>query len=598
MARLRVIAIMLVLISLLFEPGLSAKPAKKKYSPRRVRTRYAAVKKEKPKPPDPALAWKECGELCLSRMFNNDTGTLRISPVTGNIRDVAVQGEYVYLLVKNFNLITDAIFTIRKGSGRIESIWGIGRQEAEGITCDGQNLWIISRSEKYFIRKLTLSGRGAGDIAVRALPEGDIRGLACAGDNMVFCARSGDESVLYMFNRQSRVLKKLCAYRGLIGGVAFYQGSIIAQINEFDTYSNHWLLLINPEGELKKKLSFVNNEVAAMNSDGKRLYLLEKRPAGAGALVSPVAVMADGNMVLAAPRVQRIEITFPVTGRNQNLFNADLWIPYPMNRRFQNVRNVAIEPPPREITSDRFGNRWARVRWERASGSVRAVMKFDIITAAVAYTIERDRILNTGDIPAEVRKSFLGETGVFDISNYVIKSHCTRIDTGGPGLARILAIRDYVNGAIRFTGYGDRWAKASDYLFRGRGDAYGQTVGFAAISRYLGIPARAAGGLLLDGAPKEKESDYSMTWNQVFLPGSGWIDIGIGRDYGHGREQFASRPNRFFITLEGDFDTIDYANVFTETEWARACRWSSVDRNRQADVAPGAIQIRVHDLKE
>ncbi len=595
MARSRVLLILFILVSLFLDQGLLSKPAKKQ-RPRYSRPRYVKVRQEKPKPPDPALEWKECGDLCIRQLFNNDIASVRINPITGNIRDIAVQGEYIYLLVKNFNLITDAVFTIRRGSGRIESIWGIGRQEAEGMTCDGQYLWIISRSEKYFIRKLNLSGRGSGDIAVRSLPEGDVRGLACAGDSFVFYTRSGDESYLYLFNRQSRAMRKIGSYHGVISGVAFYQGHIIASISEFDTYSSNWLLVMGPDGKLIKKLSFVNTETAAMTSDGRRLYLLEKR--SSGAMVSPVVVMADGNMVLAAPRVQSVELIFPVNSRNQYLYNVDLWLPYPMNRRFQNVRKVSIEPQPREITADRFGNRWARLRWDRVSGSVRAVMKFDIITAAVAYTIERDRVLNPGDVPEEVRKSFLRETGVFDISNYIIKSHSSRISTEGPGLARILAIRDYVNGAIRFSGYSDRWVKASDYLFRGRGDAYGQTVGFAAISRHLGIPARAAGGLLLDGIPKERESDYKMTWNQVYLPGSGWIDIGIGRDYGHSREYFACRPNGFFITLEGDFDNIDYATVFTESEWSRACRWSSVDQRKQADVAPGPVQIKVQDLRE
>jgi len=596
MARFRLIVILILIISLFVEQGLLSRSAKKS-RPRYPRHRYVKIKKEKPKPPpDPALEWRDCGEVCLLRLFDNDISSVSIGPVTGQIRDVAVRGEYIYLLVKNFNLITDAIFTIRRETGRIEAIWGIGRQEAEGITCDGQYLWIISRSDRYFLRKLSLAGRGSGEVSVRSLPDGDIRGLACAGDNLAFFTRSGEESSLYLFNRQSRALKKIGSYRGAITGVAFHQGRLLAGINEFDTYSNSWLLVMGPDGSFIRKLSFVNTGIAAMNSDGRRLYLLERRPAGA--MVSPVAVMADNNMVLAAPRVQNVELTFPVNGRNQCLYNADLWLPYPINRRFQNVRKVSIEPQPREITADRFGNRWARVRWDRVSGSVRAVMKFDIITAAVSYTIERDRALNPGDIPEDVRRAFLGETGVYDLSSYIIKSHSSRISAEGPGLARVLAIRDYINGAIRFTDYSDRWVKASDYLFRGRGDAYGRTVGFTAISRHLGIPARAAGGILLDGAPKEREGDYNMTWNQVYLPGSGWIDIGIGRDYGHSREQFASRPNRFFITLEGDFDTVDYARVFTESEWSRACRWTSVDQRRQADVWQGPIQVTVRDLKE
>ncbi|MBP7735551.1 MAG: transglutaminase domain-containing protein [Spirochaetes bacterium] len=596
MARSRVIIIFVVLISLFIDQGLLSKPAKKKYRPRHARSRPVRIVKERPKPPDPALEWKDCGEYCLRNLFGSDMAGVRINPVTGEIRDIAIQGGYIYLLVKNFNLITDAIFIIRKDSGRIESIWGIGRQSAEGITCDGQFIWIISSSEKYFLRKLSLSGRGSGDIAIKTLPKGDIRGIACAGDNVFFTARADEESVLYLFNRQSRALKKIGSYRGGISGIACFQGNIIAGVNEFDTYSGRWLLVMGPDGGLKKKLSFVNSDISSMTSDGKRVYFLEKR--FPGARVSPIVVLMDGNMVLADPRIQRVELTFPIKGNNSNLFNVDLWLPYPMNRKFQNVRAVAIEPRPLEVTLDRFGNRWARVRWERVSGSVRAVMKFDIITAAVAFTIEPKLAFEPAAIPADVRKSFLGETGVFDLSSYVIKSHSSRIETEGPGLARILAIRDYVNGAIRFSGYGDRWVKASDYLFRGRGDAYGQTVGFAAVSRFLGIPARAAGGILLDGAQRERESDYSLPWNQVYLPGSGWVDIGIGRDYDHGREQFACRPGRVFITMEGDFDTVDYATVFTEKEWTRACRWSSVDKNRPADVSPGAVQVKAQELRE
>lgn len=596
MVRSRLIVILFVVAFLFMDQGLQSKAAKQKKRPRYSKSRYSSIKKEKPKPPDPTLEWRECGDQCLRHFFGGDSATIRINPVTGDIRDVAVQGEYVYLLVRNFNLITDAIFTIKRNSGRIESIWGIGRHDAASIACDGQNLWVLSRSEKYFLRKLTLSGRGSGDIAVKSLPEGDLRGLACTDSMFYFYTRVGDDSALYQFNRQSHSLRKTGSYRGRIRGVAAHQESVLVLVNEFDTYSDSWLVIMSPACVVKKKLSFVNTDTLALTSNGKHLFLLERRSLGAA--VAPVAVIAEKNLVIAAPRIQRVELSFPVASRNPYPYTVDLWIPYPIDRRFQNVRKVAIEPQPRELATDRFGNRWARVRWERVTGSVKAVLKFDIMTAAAAYTVGGGTGREAAAIPPDVRSLYLGETSVYDLSSYVIKSHSSRINTDGSDLSKILAIRDYVNGAIRFSGYGDRWIKASDYLFRGRGDAYGQTVGFAALSRYLGIPARAAGGLLLDGVPKEREAEYCRTWNQVYLPETGWIDIGIGRDYGHAHEYFAARPNRYFITMEGDFDTVDYAHVFTESDWARACRWSSADKNRPADVAPGAIQIKVQDLGE
>jgi hypothetical protein len=597
MVRPRAIIIFTIIFSLLISEGLFSRTAKPKYRPRYPKSRHVKVKKERPKPPDPALEWKECGDNCIARIFNNDITGTPIAPVKGELRDIAVRGEYLYLLVKNFNLVADAIFTIRRESGKIKSIWGIGRLGAEAMTCDGDFLWILSRSEKYFVRKLTLSGSAAGDISVTSVPAGSIRGLACVGDSLLFSARFENESCLYLLNHKTRGMKKIGSYSGAIQAVAFFQGEILAYINEFDTYSDHWLMLLSPAGVLKKKMCFINTVPAALAVDGKNLYFMEKRQGGA--FVSPLVVMAEKNIVLASPSVQRIEVVFPVTGRNPNRFNADLWVPYPANRKYQNVRQISIEPKPMEITGDRFGNRWARVRWDRAEGSVNAVMKFDIITAAAAQTIERNQAHGAGGvIPDDVKSSSCGETSAFDISSYVVKSHSTRLDPNGTWLSRTLAIRDYVNGAIRFSAYGDRWRKASDYLFYGRGDAYGQTLGFAALSRYMGIPARAAGGILLEGAAGEGKPNCCAAWNQVYMPGNGWIDIGIGRDYGHTHENFAFFPNRCFITFEGDFDTSDYSSVFTESDWTRACRWSSADRNKEADVAQGPIRIKVLDLKE
>jgi hypothetical protein len=597
MVRPRTIISITIIFSLLLSEGLFSRTAKPKYRPRYPKSRHVKVKKEKLKPPDLALEWKECGDNCIVRLFNNDITGTEIPPIKGELRDIAVRGEYLYLLVKNFNLVADAIFTIRRESGKIQSIWGIGRLGAEAMTCDGLYLWILSRSEKYFVRKLTLSGHAAGDMSVTSVPAGSMRGLACVGDGLVFSARFEKESCLFNFNRKTRIMKKIGSYGGTINAVAFFQGDILVYINEFETYSDHWLMLFSPAGVMKKKMCFINTMPAALAGDGNNLYFMEKRRRGA--FVSPLAVMVDKNIVLASPSIQRIEAVFPLNSGNSSRFNADLWVPYPLNRRYQNVRQISIEPKPVEITGDRFGNRWARVRWEHAAGSVSAVLKFEIITVAAAQTIERNGTPGTGEsIPDDLKASSCGETSAFDISNYVVKSHSTRIDPGGTWLSRILAIRDYVNGAIRFSAYGERWGKASDYLFYGRGDAYGQTLGFAALSRYMGIPARAAGGIVLKAAAGEKGSHQGSAWNQAYVPGTGWIDIGIGRDYGHTHENFACSPNRYFITFEGDFDTSDYTNVFTESDWTRACRWSSVDGTKKADVVPGPILIKALDLKE
>lgn len=597
MVRFRTAVIACMLLSLLFQEGLYPKAPKR--APRQhayKKHRHVKARKKKPKAPRPELEWKECGDRCLARIFDNNISPVRIAPVKGELRDIALHGSNIYLLVKNFNLIADAIFVIRKETGKIKSIWGIGRHDAEAMTCDGGSLWIVSRSEKYFLRKITFSGKAAGDIGIRSLPEGSINGLASAGGSFVFSARAGEKSNLYSFDGKGGTMKRIGSFHGMVNALTCFGGRVILHVEEAGPYSNQWLMIMNPDGSITKKMSFINATVASLSCQGDLVYVLDRRSNGSA--VFSVAVLEDANLVLADPRIQRVSITIPLASANTHPYSADLWVPYPLNRSFQNVRRISIDPKPREITDDSFGNRWARVRWDRITGNARAVLTFDIITCAVSYTVDPGYVFNEADLPNEVREYSRKETSAFDISHYVVKSHSTRIDTNGTYLARILSIRDYISGAIRYSAYDDRWGRASDYLFRGRGDAYGQTVSFAAISRVLGVPARAAGGFVLEGPGREQGGGNAMTWDQVFVPGTGWIDIGIGRDYDHTRESFAYRPNRYFLSFEGDFDTSDYSDVFTHTEWGWALRWSSADERRKADVKIGPAQISVEDLKE
>src|SRR5208337_812875 len=142
------------------------------------------------------------------------------------------------------------------------------------------------------------------------------------------------------------------------------------------------------------------------------------------------------------------------------------------------------------------------------------------------------------NIPNEIGSRSLAETYNFDISNFVVRSHSTRIDMKGPLLSRVLAIRDYINKAVLYNGNKERWSRASEYLFKGRGDAFGFSVSFAAVSRFLGIPSRSAGGLLLDETVS-LSSAHDQVWSQVYFPCLGWIDIGAGGDTAGNHGYFA-----------------------------------------------------------
>ena len=597
MMRIRDTIVLFFVISLFFHASLLSKPA----TPQYVKLKQATSKSYKPrsslqKPEDPELGWKDCGDCCLRGIFGNTMTNISIPFIKGFIKDIALQGEHLYLLVQDFNLITDAIFVIKRDSGGIKAIWGIGKHNAQAITSDGKSLWVLSRSNKYFLRRLSLLGKGIGDISLKSMPEGAVNGLTSANGNLIFSIHSGDSSDIYLFDPLKRFLKKIRSFHGRIHAVTFFQNNIVAYLNEFDTYWNHWLLIIDIKEGLKKKMCFVNANPAGFTSDLKNIYMLERRDAGA--FVYPIVYLIDRNTVLSNPHIRRIEINFPLISGNSNPYNADLWIPYPIDRNFQNIRKVAVEPRPRDIVQDKYGNRWAHIRWERAASSVKAILKFDILTSDVAYTIDRDCPASGNTIPAYIQSAFLVETYNFDTSSYIIKSHSTRIDMKGSLLSRILAIRNYIGGAVLYSGHKEGWSRASEYLYKGRGNSYGSTLSFAAIARFLGIPARAAGGVLLD-EPEAYNAENDLAWSQVYFPGFGWIDIGTGSDKPtRAAEYIAYRSNRYFIAFEGDFEKADYTTVFAETDWRGVCKWSSVDKNRKAGIEFGRIVVKAQELKQ
>ncbi|OHD69029.1 MAG: hypothetical protein A2W19_17395 [Spirochaetes bacterium RBG_16_49_21] len=579
---------------MLFQADLFPKSAKSPYKALK-QSKNKKVGSRQLKPADPVLEWRDCGEDCLKRVFGEEIENIRIPPIKGILKNFTLQGENLYLLVQNFNLIADAIFVIRRDTGRIQAIWGIGRLNAEAIAADAQSIWILSESKKYFLRRLSPAGKGIEDIGINSLPEGKIRGLAFAGGNFIFTVHSAAGTDICMINPAARLPSRLYSFRGAIPAIAFFRGNLIACLEDFGTDASRWLLVISLKSGLKNKVRFVDAEPLGFAASDRSIYMMEKLEKGARAY--PLAVLPDKNLVITDPIIRRLEITFPLISGNSNPYDADLWIPYPMNRRFQNVRKIAIDPRPHEVVPDRYGNRWAHITWRGASGSVKALLKFDMLSCAAAYTLDTVDTAEMKDIPEKILNDSLQETGNFDTSSYIIRSHSTRIAANGTYLDRILAVRDYINKAVSYSGRNPRWPRASEYLFRGRGDSYGCTVSFAALSRFLGVPARAAGGLLLDRSA-HNQAEECTAWNQVYFPGRGWIDVIPGQYRQDIIDSPGCRSNRYFITFEGDFDTVDYTSVFTGTEWLGVCRWSGVDTKRKADIVIGRVLVKAAELKE
>jgi hypothetical protein len=556
-----------------------------------ARKKSGRRKSRKKKPP---IEWRHCGDHCLNRVFANDFTNIWIRPVKGKIMDMAVHDRYAYLLVQNFNLITDAIFKIDRRTSRIKFIWGIGRHNARAIACDGANLWVLSRSKKYFLRKLTVTGRKVSWIGIKTIPEGDIRGLAVMGGRFAFASVKGPMSEIYLFSGKAPVPKRVYSAPGKITSLAYFKGRLHAACSIFATYADHWLLIMSPGGKLIKRMHFTNVPVTGLARNSRNLFLLTVDKWGYR--IHPFSVLDKNNAIVSNPLLRRMKIVFPVSNGTKVPGNADLWIAYPMNRAFQNVRNISISPRPVSIVTDKFGNRWAHLVWKGMTGDSRAVMKFDVLNASVAYTLDTTMPYASEKFPDAVKTHFLSETYSFDVSNYIIKSHSSRILLDGSGVANLLAIRNYVNRAISSTGPARKWGKASQYLYKGTGRSYGHTLSFAALSRFLGIPARAVGAVNLKLAGKEGGQEKGRTWNQVYFPGTGWIDIDSDSDDsesgGSTHKYFAYRSNRYFITFVGDFDQKDYKKIFAQHNWYRVVPSHDASPPGRGNIKFGTVVIQ------
>jgi len=179
------------------------------------------------------------------------------------------------------------------------------------------------------------------------------------------------------------------------------------------------------------------------------------------------------------------------------------------------------------------------------------------------------------------------ETHSFDYSHPVVETRISQLPKK-KSLATLFEVRNKVNDNLQIVGPSGPESSAGSFLTKRQGRCYAHTLAFGALARGMGFPTRAIGGLY-DAGSDLKEDEGSHTWNQVYFPEVGWVDIDSTlddkADGKHTFHDFARRRNRYFITFEGSYDLIDYTNVFTQRGWHRTYRWSSLDRYHRADVS-------------
>ena len=162
----------------------------------------------------------------------------------------------------------------------------------------------------------------------------------------------------------------------------------------------------------------------------------------------------------------------------------------------------------------------------------------------------------------------------------------------------MLAIRKTVNDTLDIQGPSSPDGKASDFVSSGVGRCYAHTLTFAALAREGGLPVRAIAGVQF---AEGSQSTYIMdgesvhTWNQVYAPGIGWVDIDATKDDEkdgqHTFDYVGVYSSRYFITFVGAFDRYAPPTSFARRSWFKMHEWSSLDRQNKAQVTVGPAEI-------
>lgn len=239
--------------------------------------------------------------------------------------------------------------------------------------------------------------------------------------------------------------------------------------------------------------------------------------------------------------------------------SIDIFYAVPSDRPNQKILNdIKFIPEPDRFEKDRWDQKIAVFHYEdlKASESIEVSMRIELETAAIRYFIHPEDVGNS--IPPEIAKRYLADGIKYDISHPYIKKLVEDIVGDEPNLywrARKLYQHLITNMEYELVG---GWNTAPTVLQRGNGSCSEYSFSFIALCRAAGVPARYVGSLVVRGDDASYD-DVFHRWNEIYLPGYGWIPVDANAgDRPLPAEQaaaFGGHSNRFLITTEGGGDS-------------------------------------------
>jgi hypothetical protein len=536
-------------------------------------------------------------ETGLDVLFSGENRPSRFDMIeSGDVMDFALHDDCAYVLVRHFNMITDAVFKIGRFDGRIQRIWGIGNFGSSAIESDGKHLFVLGEKQDYFIRIFSFSGDWVKTLRLKGESRGSLRGLGVSDNEIYYTRFDGKKSELCIYNRKSETSRAVYTFNNRIDSLCLSSGRVMLYQNCFDAYTSHWLLLVDFNPQRYRAMRFVNDRAIGMSSLGDRTYYLSGNQ---GRLqISPFTVNEDEHTVAAKPMHRKVTITYSVRAI-QNPGRLRLWIPCPTESKLQQIRGLALVPEPQGYVNDRHGNKWAFYLNERFQGRNKIEMRFEIRTAEVAYTMDKFAQYSRRRIPAEVAGLYTKSTARYDLSSPEIRGILNIMPREYLYLSRLLGVRRYIVQNLKQGEDDERCLAAGCILQKGRVADRGRSIALSAVARLYGIPARIVGAYAIAGTRSNPGSSVRY-WNQWYCPGSGWIDVDTGGDGDVGdapdHESLGYRGNGFCMMFGGDLGEPDYRDDFADKAWCYAVQTETSAGGKEPKVEIEGISVQSDEV--
>lgn len=206
---------------------------------------------------------------------------------------------------------------------------------------------------------------------------------------------------------------------------------------------------------------------------------------------------------------------------------TELWIPYPVSDKDQNISNVRINGnyvASAVYTDKANGTPMLYARWER--GAPNRTLNF-------SFKAERDEVIRR-DFPTKEAawnpadySQYLGSTNFGPIDGEVLLL-AAKITAGRKTvLEKARAIYDwtcentYRDPDTRGCGLGD----VNTLLFKRGGKCADIHSVFVSLARAAGVPAREIFGIRMGKKDREDITTWQHCWAEFYLPGYGWVPV-------------------------------------------------------------------------